>query len=369
MKGVYDISDFGATGDGQTDDSSAIQAAIDMAKKYHGGVVWFPPGNYRLGMGIVIEEFVTLVGVGWSNNPHVGTWIYVDDTEIKPFSIKAGGVVMRDIGIFHKQPNPSLDWKPLEYEFAISIQADDVKLQNICLFNPTLGILLDRPGMSTGRIVLDGIYGQPLAQGIRIDNANDIIRINNVHFWPYWSNDDIVRNYTHGVAEGITSYRNDNPFFSNIFIFGYNKGMHFSINSNGSTNKFHIANADIDICHTALLIDGNSTSGQLVNFTSQGREEFETAIHVDANDVTVQCSNIRLQTYGNNCIRVNGLRTSLYFENLWCGDWNRSGNGFPAIEARNGANIKIGKASLDFDPGLRGKEQFGEVGGNIELDL
>ncbi|QNK50267.1 hypothetical protein H7F28_08685 [Brevibacterium sp. PAMC23299] len=55
-------------------------------------------------------------------------------------------------------------------------------------------------------------------------------------------------------------------------------------------------------------------TGQIVNFTAQGRSgcdkdekvKFcsENGIHVEGNNVTVQCSNIRLQTFGNNCIRV-----------------------------------------------------------------
>ncbi|MBJ8205473.1 hypothetical protein JDS91_30045 [Bacillus cereus] len=421
MKGIYDVTDFGATGDGVADDSNAIQAAIEMAKikeKNYGAVVWFPPGKYRIGSGIVIEEFVTLSGIGWGGggNTNAGTWIKVDNTQIIPFSIKASGVVIRDIGIFHEQPVPKPEWRPDDYKFAISIEADDVKIQNICLLNPTHGILLHREDPSegkestTGRITLDGIWGQPLATGIQIDNAWDVIRINNVHFWPFWSGADkengkYVADYMFGAAQGIISKRNDNPFLSNIFMLGYHNGIHFTVNNNGHTNKFHIANADIDGCHTALFIDGeapkdgkhDSTSGQIVNFTAQGRAgehefkgekredclEYEdaeedkevkfcsaTGIHVDAEKVTVQCSNIRLQTFGSNCIRVAGNCTRLHFENLYCADWDRKGKGFPAIEARYDASIYIARASLDlFDHGLRGKELFGEeYGGKIHRD-
>lgn len=43
---TFDVIDYGATGDGVTDDSSAIQAAIDAAGET-GGIVFFPPGIYR----------------------------------------------------------------------------------------------------------------------------------------------------------------------------------------------------------------------------------------------------------------------------------------------------------------------------------
>ncbi|MEA2734201.1 MAG: hypothetical protein QOE14_652, partial [Humisphaera sp.] len=43
---VYDIRKFGATGDGKTLDSPAINKAIDAAAAKGGGTVYFPAGNY-----------------------------------------------------------------------------------------------------------------------------------------------------------------------------------------------------------------------------------------------------------------------------------------------------------------------------------
>lgn len=43
---VYDAIAFGATGNGSTDDTAAVQAAIDACATASGGVVWFPSGTY-----------------------------------------------------------------------------------------------------------------------------------------------------------------------------------------------------------------------------------------------------------------------------------------------------------------------------------
>ena len=46
-----DVTAFGATGDGVTDDAAAVQQAIDAS----GGLVFLPRGNYRLGSGLRID--------------------------------------------------------------------------------------------------------------------------------------------------------------------------------------------------------------------------------------------------------------------------------------------------------------------------
>ncbi|WKK72866.1 glycosyl hydrolase family 28-related protein [Rathayibacter oskolensis] len=45
---VYNVQDYGATGDGSTDDLPAIDAAIDAALATYEGVVYFPRGIYRI---------------------------------------------------------------------------------------------------------------------------------------------------------------------------------------------------------------------------------------------------------------------------------------------------------------------------------
>src|SRR4051794_19651671 len=52
---TLDVRAYGATGDGTTDDSGAIQSAID-AVPAGGGTVFFPAGRYAIGRSLVISR-------------------------------------------------------------------------------------------------------------------------------------------------------------------------------------------------------------------------------------------------------------------------------------------------------------------------
>ena len=56
------VKDFGAVGDGVTDDTAAIQAALDIAGTFPGTSVYFPSGNYRIDTPIVWNKTINLYG-------------------------------------------------------------------------------------------------------------------------------------------------------------------------------------------------------------------------------------------------------------------------------------------------------------------
>lgn len=96
MTGTIDVvRDHGATGDGSTDDTAEIQAAIDAAE-VSGGVVFFPSGTYIVSSALtVLADKVHLLGAGAylveiKGNFLAGDIIQIGDgaTEIKLGSMK-----------------------------------------------------------------------------------------------------------------------------------------------------------------------------------------------------------------------------------------------------------------------------------------
>ena len=57
---VYDVTDYGAVGDGKTDDAAAIQSAIDRCSASGGGMVLLPGGHTFLASPIRLKSFVEL---------------------------------------------------------------------------------------------------------------------------------------------------------------------------------------------------------------------------------------------------------------------------------------------------------------------
>ena len=65
---IISVKDFGATGDGSTDDTSTVQAAITYAVIVNANTVYFPSGNYKIGTaGIQVPTGIRLLGVGGTN--------------------------------------------------------------------------------------------------------------------------------------------------------------------------------------------------------------------------------------------------------------------------------------------------------------
>lgn len=65
FNGMYNVLSFGAVGDGVTDDTAAIQLAIDTAETDGYGTVYFPPGRYKTTSGLTVTASnISLKGAG-----------------------------------------------------------------------------------------------------------------------------------------------------------------------------------------------------------------------------------------------------------------------------------------------------------------
>jgi len=76
LRDVVSVKDFGAVGDGVTDDTAAIQAAINAVNSKGGGTLFFPNGGYRLTSTITLKPNVSIIGEtkGEWGTPNTGVY-------------------------------------------------------------------------------------------------------------------------------------------------------------------------------------------------------------------------------------------------------------------------------------------------------
>jgi hypothetical protein len=93
------VLDFGAGGEGGTDDTAALRACVAAAQK-RGGTVWVPPGDYTITGDIVVPSGVTIQGAGLWHTTFVGDGkVYGDATRRVRFKLAGGHIRLADFAI------------------------------------------------------------------------------------------------------------------------------------------------------------------------------------------------------------------------------------------------------------------------------
>ncbi len=95
-RGTYNIRDFGAKGDGTSDDTIAIKSAFAFIAFRNGGILHFPEGDYVITSTITIPSNITISGVsGAESNAPTGNYTQRNATRIK---LRGANLAMFRIG-------------------------------------------------------------------------------------------------------------------------------------------------------------------------------------------------------------------------------------------------------------------------------
>lgn len=140
------VKDYGAKGDGVTDDGAAIQAALNAIQAADAGTLYFPTGVYTTASKFVIDFPVTIVGQGdgwdaWTTFPTtVGSTLkYTGPNSPDPEFIKFTGVNFGGVGM----KNIRLDGNNLANKALVLDSVVGGLWENITITNPiNVGIYL-----------------------------------------------------------------------------------------------------------------------------------------------------------------------------------------------------------------------------------
>lgn len=233
-----------AKGEGISDDTSAIQRALDEASKA-GGAVRLPPARYLVKGSLRIPPGVTLQGVAeapvWSA-PLKGSIILATggrDREDGPALFEMGhSSAVRGLTVLYPEQTPT-NIHP--YAWTFHLQGHDNTVENVTLINAYNGIRVGPESNVRHRI--RSVYGCVLRRGILVDACTDIGRIDNVQFHcHWWSAAEVggdwkpVHEFMWKNCEAFIFGRTDWEYVNNTFVYPVNVGYHFIKTAAGAAN-------------------------------------------------------------------------------------------------------------------------------------
>lgn len=272
--------DFGAKGDSKTDDTAAIQAALQAAAQ-QGKVCYLPAGRYRLEGSLVIPPSVVLRG-SFEGTPHplypTGTVLLVCGGKGNPegtpcITLKFSSVIRNLIIHYPEQQSPP---QVVPYPWTIRGDGQLCQVIDIAMTNPYQA--MDFGTKNNELHMVRNVFACPLKIGLYIDQCYDVGRIENVHFNPnLWKRLGIVEGSVAPPA-GLTESEGDT--YQNKILEPYLREnlIGFKI---GKTDWEYMTNCFVIMAKYGFLIDdfGHGPGNALV--TQSGSDVGPVAVQIN----------------------------------------------------------------------------------------
>ncbi len=375
------VMEFGASGDGVTDDTAAFQKALDAVRASGGGIVHVPAGHYLLAGSVNIPPDTSIEGVfrgpvshglqGESilAKPGAGSVILATGGRGRedgtPLISLATDAALVGVSIYYPQQN----WQstPVAYPWTIRMKGNNCTVENVELLNPWRGI----KAVQAHRHLIRNVTGQPLKTGIFVDEIYDIGRIEDVHFNPWWHNSRPVLEFMYRHGESFVFGRTDWEYVLNTFSFGYHAGYRFMEGKTGACNGNFLGIGADATWHACLVEQSQEpglliTNGEFVSF-----DYLKLGGDIDPIQVVVKSPNrgpVRFVncSFWGPCQQISTLESTstLGFGDCTFCQWNQD---FPALTAQSGSLLVQGCEFRQASPqiALGSKVQQAVISGNM----
>ncbi len=310
----YNILNFGAKGDGVTDDTAAFKAAIEEARENGGGTIFVPEGIYCLYEPLTLDHGISLVGeleIGTTT----GTTFYIyhgkNDPDGTPMFSICSGSSLRNVAIYYPEQKLT-DGEVIPYSWLIKQQGDGPVVENITVVNAYKGI--DYSGsLQTAR----NVYGTFLNLAFHLDANWDIGKLENSCFSPkYWLEYDPetapdkaeLESYMLANATGMKIGRMDWTYFADIVIEGYHIGYH-AYQSEAGLSHGHLYRMDLLDCYYPLYLESIANYGYILTdctLTAKGDAGATAVLTSSLFDASLSFNNCTVTSEGDYAIHNPG---------------------------------------------------------------
>lgn len=361
----WNVRDFGAKGDGKTDDTVAFQKALDTAGKAGGGTVHAPVGNYFFAGHLNVPAAVTLAGI-WNSVPaHNGirdkglpkptddgtTFLVTEgagDEKGPAFITLNTNSTLKGAVLYYPEQNE--DDVPKPYPWAIAMRGKNPAVLAVEMLNPYNGI----DATHNERHLIRDVHGQPLRRGIWVNSIMDIGRIENVHFNPWWSMKPALFKWQMENGEAFIFGRTDWQYVYNTFCYGYKIGYKYIATKAGVCNG-NFLGIGADNCYTALVVQQCSplgvliTNGEFVSFKGPDPTMIDVAAE---NQGTIRFVNCAFWGGCNQIAKVAGQGT-VGFGDCTFVHWGGKEGNRHAIQVQSGSLLVRGCEFKQNRPQIR----------------
>jgi Pectate lyase superfamily protein len=359
--------EHGAKGDGITDDTKALQTALEAAKA-NSPICYLPPGLYRLNGPLIVPPGVTLCGAsgGVPHSEHpVGAVLLAfggrGQADGEPLITLKSNAVVRNLTIHYpEQTLPEI----APYPWSIRADGELCQILDVCLTNPYQAIDV---GTKWNELhLVRNVFACPLKIGIYIDQCTDIGRIENIHFNPnFWTRMALkpgfrggdIKAYLEKNLVGFKIGKTDWEFISNSFVIFPRIGFHFDDFGHEPGNAV-ITQSGSDICPVAVRVDRTQphagaqfTNGQFMSTVEIGPENRGPVKFTNCGFWGTELTKEQVRHQGASSLML----TACHFTG-----WDQDGKSNPCIRA-SGKHLTVngcefmdeGKRAITLDQGLK----------------
>ncbi len=296
IEGIISVKDWGAKGDGVTDDTQPIKKAIEAAPE--GGIIYFPPGKYRLKETIELRR-KTLLGNpqgAWNADVDVLPVLIIDHLEGPGIHAFEGASIS---GLcFQYEHKPTV---PQPFAPTILLSGVGINISNIKIHSCYDGIIADGKS-NIGRLKIRNVFiAQCHNTAIYITRTYDVATLELVHIWSPASPTSLTK----GV--GIKLGRNDEIHLSNCFVFHTNIAYLFETDEGegGGSTYGTLLNCATDYCSRGYVIK----SPVKLNIVGGDFWNHHCSIYIEDKGADVRINGVYMQSNREPCVWVKEGKT------------------------------------------------------------